>query len=99
MLCPEVMRALGEMGFVEPTEIQSRVIPLLLDGSDVIGQASGGQKRVERNRATAGNDAGEERRQLWRAVSQKQSHPGSDGHIEVIESLLDPPPQPRDLPP
>jgi ATP-dependent RNA helicase DeaD len=30
------------MGFVQPTEIQARVIPLLLDGQDVIGQAQTG---------------------------------------------------------
>jgi ATP-dependent RNA helicase DeaD len=30
------------MGYVEPTEIQARVIPLLLDGRDVIGQAQTG---------------------------------------------------------
>jgi ATP-dependent RNA helicase DeaD len=30
------------MGFVQPTEIQSGVIPLLLDGQDVIGQAQTG---------------------------------------------------------
>jgi ATP-dependent RNA helicase DeaD len=42
MLSPEVNRAIGEMGFVQPTEIQSGVIPLLLDGRDVIGQAQTG---------------------------------------------------------
>jgi ATP-dependent RNA helicase DeaD len=42
MLCDEVNRALTEMGFVRPTEIQSRVIPLLLDSRDVIGQAQTG---------------------------------------------------------
>ncbi|MDQ3812191.1 MAG: DEAD/DEAH box helicase, partial [Chloroflexota bacterium] len=36
------MRALADMGFVTPTEIQARVIPLLLDGADVIGQAQTG---------------------------------------------------------
>ena len=42
MLAPEINRAITEMGFVSPTEIQSRVIPLLLDGRDVIGQAQTG---------------------------------------------------------
>jgi ATP-dependent RNA helicase DeaD len=41
-LAPEINRAIAEMGFVHPTEIQSRVIPLLLDGHDVIGQAQTG---------------------------------------------------------
>jgi len=31
-----------DMGFVDPTEIQERVIPSLLDGKDVIGQAQTG---------------------------------------------------------
>jgi ATP-dependent RNA helicase DeaD len=41
-LADEVMQALTEMGFTGPTEIQARVIPLLLDGRDVIGQAQTG---------------------------------------------------------
>jgi ATP-dependent RNA helicase DeaD len=42
MLSDEVNRAIASMGYVQPTEIQSRVIPLLLDGRDVIGQAQTG---------------------------------------------------------
>ena len=42
MLAPEVNRAIAEMGYVQPTEIQARVIPLLLEGRDVIGQAQTG---------------------------------------------------------
>lgn len=42
MLAPEINRAITEMGFERPTEIQSRVIPLLLEGRDVIGQAQTG---------------------------------------------------------
>jgi ATP-dependent RNA helicase DeaD len=42
MLSDEVNRAITEMGFVQPTEIQAGVIPLLLDGRDVIGQAQTG---------------------------------------------------------
>jgi ATP-dependent RNA helicase DeaD len=41
-LAPEVNRAIADMGYLEPTEIQARVIPLLLDGRDVIGQAQTG---------------------------------------------------------
>ena len=41
-LAPEISGAIAEMGFVQPTEIQARVIPLLLDGKDVIGQAQTG---------------------------------------------------------
>jgi ATP-dependent RNA helicase DeaD len=42
MLSDEVNRAISEMGFTGPTEIQARVIPLLLDMQDVIGQAQTG---------------------------------------------------------
>jgi ATP-dependent RNA helicase DeaD len=42
MLSDAVTRAITEMGFDKPTEIQSRVIPLLLDGRDVVGQAQTG---------------------------------------------------------
>jgi len=42
ILAPETMRAIREMGYRQPTEIQSRVIPLLLDARDVIGQAQTG---------------------------------------------------------
>ncbi len=41
-LSPEVARALDEIGYHEPTEIQARAIPLLLAGRDVIGQAQTG---------------------------------------------------------
>ena len=42
MLSDEINRAIGEMHYIRPTEIQSRVIPLLLEGRDVIGQAQTG---------------------------------------------------------
>lgn len=42
LLSDEVNRAIREMGYVLPTEIQARVIPLLLDSRDVIGQAQTG---------------------------------------------------------
>src|SRR5260370_4963548 len=41
-LSDEVNRAIREMGYVQPTEIQAQVIPLLLDTRDVIGQAQTG---------------------------------------------------------
>ena len=42
LLSDEVNSAIREMGYVEPTEIQAQVIPLLLDTRDVIGQAQTG---------------------------------------------------------
>ncbi|MGD0752596.1 MAG: DEAD/DEAH box helicase [Anaerolineales bacterium] len=41
-LRPELMRAVSELGYLEPTPIQSAIIPLMLGGADVIGQAQTG---------------------------------------------------------
>jgi ATP-dependent RNA helicase DeaD len=41
-LAPELLRAVDEMGFEEPTEIQAGVIPIMRTGRDVIGQAQTG---------------------------------------------------------
>ncbi len=39
-------RAIRDLGFVEPTEIQAKTIPLGLDGKDVIGQAKTGSGKT-----------------------------------------------------
>ncbi|MCC5830471.1 MAG: DEAD/DEAH box helicase [Phycisphaeraceae bacterium] len=41
-LTPDVLKGVEEMGFVHPTWIQSHMIPLALEGEDVIGQAKTG---------------------------------------------------------
>jgi ATP-dependent RNA helicase DeaD len=41
-LSPELLLALDELGYTEPTPIQERAIPELLSGHDVIGQAQTG---------------------------------------------------------
>ncbi len=41
-LNPPILKALEKMGFARPTPIQSMVIPSLLEGKDVIGQAQTG---------------------------------------------------------
>jgi len=41
-LRPELMQAISELGYVEPTPIQAGMIPLMLTGVDVIGQAQTG---------------------------------------------------------
>lgn len=41
-LSPQVLRALEEMGFEEPSPIQLKTIPLILQGGDLIGQAQTG---------------------------------------------------------
>ncbi len=41
-LSSEVQRALSEMGFEEATPIQSKAIPYILDGRDILGQAQTG---------------------------------------------------------
>jgi ATP-dependent RNA helicase RhlE len=41
-LQPEVMAALGEAGYTEPTPIQLKAIPVLMEGKDLIGVAETG---------------------------------------------------------
>ena len=41
-LSPAVLRAISEMGFEQPTEIQARAIPAVLSGSDIIGRSHTG---------------------------------------------------------
>ena len=41
-LRPELTHAVAELGYTEPTPIQSAIIPLMLGGADVIGQAQTG---------------------------------------------------------
>ncbi len=41
-LLPQLEQAVAELGYVEPTPIQSSIIPLMLSGKDVIGQAQTG---------------------------------------------------------
>ena len=41
-LRPELMQAITELGYTEPTPIQAGMIPLMLTGVDVIGQAQTG---------------------------------------------------------
>ncbi len=41
-LHPEVLRGVTEAGYEMPTSIQARIIPLLLQGKDVLGQAKTG---------------------------------------------------------
>ena len=41
-LKPEILQALEELGYEDPTPIQERAIPALLGGGDVIGQAQTG---------------------------------------------------------
>ena len=41
-LSPQILRGIEEMGFEETTPIQARAIPVMMEGSDVIGQAQTG---------------------------------------------------------
>jgi ATP-dependent RNA helicase DeaD len=41
-LSPEILRALDELGYEEPTPIQAETIPHLLAGNDLLGQAATG---------------------------------------------------------
>lgn len=41
-ICPDILRAVQEMGFENMTPIQEQSIPVLLEGKDIIGQAQTG---------------------------------------------------------
>jgi superfamily II DNA/RNA helicase len=41
-LCPEILRAIAEVGYTEPTPIQEKAVPRILEGLDVIGCAQTG---------------------------------------------------------
>ncbi len=41
-ICNEIKKAIADLGFEEPTPIQSNSIPFILDGKDVTGQAQTG---------------------------------------------------------
>ncbi|MBW2983469.1 DEAD/DEAH box helicase, partial [Candidatus Woesearchaeota archaeon] len=45
-LKPEILRALKEMGFEEPTEIQEKSLSFVLDGEDVIGASKTGSGKT-----------------------------------------------------
>ena len=41
-LCPELLKAVEEQGYTEPTPIQAQAIPLVLAGRDLMGAAQTG---------------------------------------------------------
>ncbi|MDP7525286.1 MAG: DEAD/DEAH box helicase, partial [Dehalococcoidales bacterium] len=41
-LRPELVQSVSDLGYINPTPIQTKVIPLMLDGNDVVGQAQTG---------------------------------------------------------
>ncbi|MBI2941784.1 MAG: DEAD/DEAH box helicase [Chloroflexi bacterium] len=41
-LSPLVLQAIADLGFTEPTDVQRQVIPLMLEGLDVVGQSQTG---------------------------------------------------------
>ncbi|MCU6434442.1 DEAD/DEAH box helicase [Undibacterium sp. Jales W-56] len=41
-LCPEILRALTDQGYIHPTPIQAQAIPVVLQGRDVMGAAQTG---------------------------------------------------------
>ena len=41
-LCPQLVQAVTDLGYMDPTPIQSAIIPRMLEGGDVIGQAQTG---------------------------------------------------------
>lgn len=41
-ICPEILKAVKHMGFEEPSPIQAKAIPVMMEGKDLIGQAQTG---------------------------------------------------------
>ena len=41
-LAPEILRAVAEQGYTEPTPIQQKAIPLVMAGKDIMGGAQTG---------------------------------------------------------
>jgi len=41
-LQPQLVQTVSDLGYITPTPIQSKIIPLMLEGHDVIGQAQTG---------------------------------------------------------
>ena len=41
-LAPEILRAIEEIGYQQPTDIQAESIPLILAGKDIIGRSQTG---------------------------------------------------------
>jgi superfamily II DNA/RNA helicase len=39
---PKIMRAIEDLGFMAPTPVQAKAIPLMLEGRDVLAQAQTG---------------------------------------------------------
>ena len=76
-----LLRSLGEMGFEEPTPIQARAIPLLMEGRDVVAQALTGTgktaaygiplvERIKIGRGTSRRRSCWRRRASWRCRSR-----------------------------
>ncbi|MFP4567464.1 MAG: DEAD/DEAH box helicase [Candidatus Woesearchaeota archaeon] len=43
---PQLMRAINKLGYSEPTEIQAKTIPAVLEGSDVLGESATGSGKT-----------------------------------------------------
>ena len=41
-LCPEILRSIDERGYEEPTPVQAKAIPPILEGRDMVGSAQTG---------------------------------------------------------
>lgn len=79
----EIIRSLSQMGFEEPTPIQAQVIPTLLQGQDLIGQAQTGTGKT----AAFGIPLIEKVRQSTAAVQGVVLTPTRELAIQVAEEL------------
>ena len=49
-LAPEILRAVAEQGYTEPTPIQQKAIPLVMAGKDIMGGAQTGTGKTAPSR-------------------------------------------------
>ena len=64
-LAPELVRAVADEGYTEPTPIQQEAIPLALGGRDLIGSAQTGTGKTAAFMRSEERRVGKECRSRW----------------------------------
>ncbi|GEM_PF-4169384 len=64
-LRPELVQAVASLGYTEPTPIQAALIPVMLTGADVLGQAQTGTGKTAASRwGCSGHESKESQQRL-----------------------------------
>ena len=53
-LCPELLRVIDELGYKEPTPVQAKAIPPILEGRDMVGSAQTGTGKTAADARASG---------------------------------------------